>query len=143
MSDSETRTQPLLPPRFIRANRPERNGDETPKAPAEPLFTAGLEWATTDGLLPPRRHSQRFNVASADRNVGPDAAFVLLPDATGGFRKVSNQMVHSRTGTGSVPLRARTRGQALRYRIFVNLVAIGIGLAILFGVFWLAINGYI
>jgi hypothetical protein len=143
MSESPAQTSALLPPRFVRGHKNASTGSSPAASPPQPLFPPGIAVETVDGLLPPRRISQRFSVAQVDRTIGRDGPFVILPDASGGFRKVNNQTVHSRNGMEAVRLRTRTRGQALRYRIFINLVAIALGLAILFGVFWLAINGYI
>ncbi len=143
MNESPARSSALLPPRFVRGHTNAKTGYGQLASPPRPLFPPGIAVETVDGLLPPRRVSQRFSVARVDRTVGRDGPFVLLPDATGGFRKVNNQTVQFRAGNEAIPLRTRTRGQALRYRILVNLVAITLGLAILFGVFWLALNGYI
>jgi hypothetical protein len=91
MSESPAQTSALLPPRFVRGHKNASTGSSPAASPPQPLFPPGIAVETVDGLLPPRRISQRFSVAQVDRTIGRDGPFVILPDASGGFRKVNNQ----------------------------------------------------
>gem|GEM_PF-6404043 len=95
------------------------------------------------GLLPPQRRRSISVDTKRDRETGRDAAWVILPDALGGFQRVSNRSVRVSEGGTEVHLASRPREAALRHRILVNLVSILLGLAILFAVFWMAVNGWL
>jgi hypothetical protein len=142
MSAESSMADSLLPPRFRRGTAPSNSGRAARRTVA-PLFPAGLVAPPWDGILPPRRYSPRFRLAAAEKAAGRDGEYVLLPDGAGGFQRVSNRTVRMQSGGEPVSLQSRTPAQALRFRILVNLIAIVMGLAILFGVVWLALNGYV
>lgn len=136
-------TNSLLPPRYVRRNEVREGPGNGPQRrnPPRPLLPAGVTVRRATGLLPPRYHAP--GLVSAGKTASADSLWVVLPDSEGGFRQVSTRTVTVQDGDREVTLRVRTPAQALRYRIAVNLLAIVVGLAILFATVWLALHGYI
>ncbi len=141
---------PLLPGKKTRGKDEPKSGLLPPRktaseATGSPLPATASSTASpgeASGLLPPRktRIDESFH---RNRDVGPDRAWVLLPDGKGGFVRVNNSVVRVNDCGEQVVLKSRTRSAALRHRILVNLLAILVGLLVLFLVFWMGIHGYI
>lgn len=132
---------PALPPVFAGAWESGRKPDEPVRQPGEPGMRLAADSRQVEAaaaqLLPPRFYSSDPTIIRQPKNRS-ESAFVLLPDATGGFQRVNNTVIRIQHEGETIVLAAPDPAKVRRRRWIVNLTTLVICLGILYLVFrWL------
>lgn len=90
--------------------------------------------------LPPQYHNPDYRPPLRAATSGDEAPLVILPTSEGGFKPVSNRIVHVEYQGQQIPLVVLTRRQRIWRRVLFNLIAAIVSLIVLALVFWWAVK---